>query len=363
MIFAGLALFALALLLGTSAALLERSGEYAHLDDIIIRQKETTGLYGPGIHDRTFDYKLRLFETAKPAVAVLGSSRVLQIRGESFSKPFVNLGGTESLDETIGMAKDALALHKPDLLILGVDFRWFYPQAEKTQARGNADDPSLAGDILKPLFWLAAGKMSVTDALRILDGTAPHSGFDALLRGDGYSIDGSYHPSAVLTGLARSEDEKFQNSKGKIAKGREVSEVQGQKFLAFLDFLQQENVKPIVFLPPIAPSLLRTMETEGGYDYIAKARTSLHAAAGERGFAFFDFHDASSISATDCEFIDGFSGGQVVYLRLLLGMAVEDESLRNALRLPETGWAIENYGKQASLLENEVDFLKLGCVK
>lgn len=360
---AGLALLLLALLLGLGAALLERSGEYAHLDDIIIRQKETTGLYGPGIHDRKFYYKQHLYTDAKPALAVLGSSRVSQIRGESFSKPFVNLSGTESLDDAIEMAKSAFVLHKPALLLLGAEFSWFHPRAEKTPAKVHAEDANLAGDILKPFFWLVTGKITVADALRILDGKSPHSGFDALLRGDGYSVDGSYHHSAVLTGLAPSHDEKFARTKNEIAKGAQVSDTQLRKFQGFLDFLKQENIRTIIFLPPLAPSVLQSMESEGGYEYIAQTRDALHRAADERSFAFFDFHDPAALNTSDCEFIDGLSGGQVAYLRLLLAMAVEDDALRDALRLPETGWGIENYGRQASLLENETDFLKIGCVK
>lgn len=366
-----LPLLLLALLCGASLLVLVKSGEYLSLDEIITRQEKNGGLYGSALFQRAFHYKQRLYHHVRPEVVTLGSSRVLQFREDDFSSSFVNLGSMSDLDELIELSSGVFDAHKPKLIILGVDFWWFHPQAEKAFVNRSAAEVKPAPrDFFEPFSWLIRDKISAENIETLLRGKTPHIGISAITRGDGYSMDGSYHYTSTLTGTAPSDDPRFLASLAKIKKGEKIyahgdriSQLQWKKFQELLIRLDERDIPVILLVPPLAPATSAAMSESGKYKYVADLRWTLERMAAERNIPYFDFHDASSIGAIDCEFIDGHHGGPVVYQRLLLNMAVANESLRKAVKLPEIGWNIQNYGGQASLRADEKDFLDIGCVK
>ena len=371
--FTGLALPLLvaALLCAASRYVLMSSHEYDGFDKIIARQEQTGGYYGSSLYQRVFYYKQHLYTHTKPSVTALGSSRVLQMTAQDFSVPFVNLGSMSDLDEVIEITDGLFAAHKPELVLFGIDFWWFHPQAETKHTNRDAENitPSLR-DILSLPSWLPRGKITTDNIRTILNGTTPHSGISAIVRGDGYSMDGAYHYTSILNGTIPSEDQAFAGAFKKIAKGDkifaysdQISDIQIQKLRGFLQKLKDAQIKTVLFLPPLPNAVTRNMATTGRYEYVAKLRALLPVIAAEYDMAFFDAHEAQTLRASDCEFIDGHHGGPVVYQRLLLDMAIASPDVQNKLRLANIGWNIEHFKGQASLQQNEVDFLKLGCIK
>lgn len=371
--FAGLVLplFLLLLLCGASALLLAKSGEYLDIEDIITQQEKTSGLYGSALHQRIFYYKRRLYSRFKPEVTALGSSRVLQFRSADFSVPFVNIGSMGSLEKVIEMAKSAFAEHKPKLAIVGIDIWWFLPSAENNAESQAPEDVSpTLNDILSPVRWFLRGKLSLSGIATIMTEETPHIGIAAISRQDGYSIDGSYHYTSTLTGKVPADDSAFSATLKKIKGGEKiyahsdkVSQEQLEKFRSLLAFFKQESIPVVVFVPPFAPAAVKAMTENGGYGYIAETRAALRDMATEKDIPFFDFHDASTLRATDCEFIDGCHGGPLVYQRILLEMALANKELRAVVKLTEAAWNIKTYGGQSSMHDDETDFLRMGCNK
>ena len=358
---AGLLLLLLALAgwIALSARVLTGAGEYLGMDDVVAKLDGTYGLYGPALSDRTDAYRQALYKHYKPVAAVLGSSRVLQFRAENFSVPFVNLGGLRGLDDADTLARKLFAEQAPKILILGADVWWFSPAAAT---------PAIPPE---PTLWTAMRRLSFGDIATLLTADTPDVGINAILRKDGLDRFGSSYDTSLWTGARDTDDGEFRDSLAKIhagtgafAHGRDISAGNMQKFLSLLDFLQSKNVKVILLLPPLAPTVIDAMDEEkDAYIYVDNIRRHLKAVASARNIPLFDFHDARSIGATDCEFEDGVTPGEIADDRMLLRMALGDLGLRKSLKLPELAYAIEHNAGHVSTNADEVDFLGIGCVK
>jgi hypothetical protein len=88
-----------------------------------------------------------------------------------------------------------------------------------------------------------------------------------------------------------------------------------------------------------------------------------------RNIFVYDYSDPGAIESSDCEFIDGFHGGDVTFSRILdrlgknnsiLGKYIDNNQLRYSISQYE-GYA---FTPNLSIIGNaEIDFNKLGCSK
>jgi hypothetical protein len=354
-----------------SARLLKAAGEYMGMDEVIAKLDDTYGYYGPALSQKTFYFKQHLYAHIKPDVVAMGSSRALQFRREDFSASFANLGGLSGLDEVDEMARSAFATDAPKLLILGVDFWWFNKANENFHSLRSPEDAGMdLSGLLKPLGWLASGKMSPADAAAIMDGDVPDVGITALLRKDGFDRFGAYYYTSTWLGEHEADDVKFETTLKRIKEGNSVfthgdtlSDLRWQKFEDLLDFLEERGIKVILFTPPLAPAAVDAMEEQQHHAYEPLMRARLQKTAKKRKLAFFDFHDPRAFGSEACEFTDGIHGGQVTYDRILMQMAIENEAVRKAAKLPDIAWNIRHYAGHASINDAETDFLETGCPK
>lgn len=360
-----------AVFLGFNALLLTRAGEYLPLEAILDKQEKTNGVYGSALYQRTYYYKQKMFERYAPETAVIGSSRVLQMRAEDFSVGFVNLGSLSSLDEVADLSHALFETAAPGLLILGVDFWWF---AGDGKAAAFTRDPPLnhltLADVFTPFSWYAKGKVTLADVKTILSGKSPDIGVSGIVSGDGHDRFGSHYQPSLWSGKVKAEDFKFNSDLAKIKTGKKIyawgdniAPQQWEKFIDLLDFFKQRKIPVMVFIPPLAPTVAAAMEQSGKYQYIANLRRKIAETGHAYLFPVFDYYDATTVGGTDCEFMDGHHGGPVVYKRLLLDMAVRNDDLRSRVKLAELGYAIETFKGQSSTMQGEVDFLGLGCQK
>ncbi len=354
-----------------ATALLLRSGEYLPLDAIIEKQEKTGGIYGSAVLMRGFYYKQRLYDLRKPEIVTLGSSRVLGFRQQDFAKPFVNMGGLSDLEEVIEITESSFKTHAPKMVILGIDFWWFHPQAENRAInRSPADSGISANDLFQPLNWLATGRVTWSQAWNILRGTSPDIGIAGVTQQDGFDAAGAHYYTSTVTGSRQPEDFQFALNMAKVKKGEKkyahgdtLSELQFKKLGELLDLLQEKKIHVVMFVPPIAERVYREMEKTHGYKYVTELRARLATLAAARHIPFFDYHGGGPAGTQECEFVDTHHGGTVVYQRMLLDMAVHDAELRGRLNLAAIGWNIEHFGGQSSLRDDEVDFLGLNCTK
>ena len=118
-----LALLAGLLLVPWAVCWLTASGELDQ-EEVVARQAQGEFvLFGPGLAQDIMAYKLALYAAVKPEVVVLGSSRAGNVRAAFFERPFVNMAGAATDLESLRLLVDRmLAVHRPKVVLLGLDF-------------------------------------------------------------------------------------------------------------------------------------------------------------------------------------------------------------------------------------------------
>jgi hypothetical protein len=360
---------------------LESNFENNTYSDIVERQITNNSIYGTALNQNTFSYKLELIKKVKPNIVALGSSRVMAFRKENFNTSFVTAGGAMNfLNEGYKFLENMYQFHKPEYIILGLDFWWFnndFYQPKYFPYHGNNGNNIGATKIYKTLSWLASGKISLSST-NILNSNKnkftnyDNLGFNAISTSDGFRSDGSHFYSKLVFGLEKSEDEKFSNTFNRINNGNnrfeygnELSKDRVDMFYKILEIIKKNNTKIILLIPPIANATYKKMEAYP-YDFIDRFRELVKSLDMEN----YDYHNLSVITQNDCECVDGFHGGDVVYSRIIKDIYDKNSSISKYIDIANVNNSINLYQGNALIVNSdnifrnqEVDFLQLGCIK
>lgn len=350
-------------------------------------------LFGSGVSQDFVDYKLQLYAAVKPQVVALGSSRVMQFRGAYFRRPFLNVGGTAGNLPVLRSTLDAmLRLHRPEAVILGLDFWWFMPRWNPDPFK---EEPPTSGSygynldsLKKPWTWLLEGKISWRDLLgpvlpRSLGGFRDDRyGIMAQQTDDGFGSDGSWYYTGEITGQKRPFDYRFEDTLKQVRYGikafapspplkdsRDVGGISTAHLDAFAEIycrLKARGIATYVFIAPLSITALDALRArEEDYPHLFRLRDALLA----RGIEVMDFTDPRTFAATDCEFVDGFHGGEVVYARILRDMADCWSSLLAYVDMDKINAVIRDWRGHALVPDPrltdrpEVDFMRSDCPK
>lgn len=367
---------------------LRQSGDVAVERAVAAQAKGDFALFGSGVSQDFVDYKLRLYAAVKPAITVVGSSRVMQFRATCFRKPFLNMGGVAGNLAVLRSTIEAmLRIHKPEAVILGLDFWWFLPQWE---ARPFEEVPPTSGSynygfatLKKPWTWLLEGKISpVGLAAPFLPESA--GGFRAGRYGimaqqtdDGFGPDGSWYYTAETTGQQRPFDYQFQDTLKQVRHGikafyRAAPDQKGpstEHLDAFAEIwcrLKARGIQTFVFIAPLSERVLAAMQKQPeDYPHLFSLREALLA----RGIDVLDFTDPRAFGSDDCEFIDGFHGGEVTYARILRDMADRWPALLSYVNMERLNAVIRDWKGHAVVRDAritglpETDFMHFNCPK
>jgi len=365
------ALMSLPLLISSTYAFW--SGEYRSLNKIVDQQlgSQEACLYGTAFHDDIYAYKKTLLERKDTTdVIVLGSSRVLQFRQHAFSGPFINLGrAMTSIAEGYSLTKEIIK-EKPSYIIIGVDFWWFNPSIDETIPQSNPGRNSYIYDAWNIIRWTATGKITASEISGQIKENSCDTGIMAKEK-DGFAKDGSYYYTRTVTGQRPTPDAGFADTLRRIEKGERFFEhnvildkKRFDNFIKLVDIFEAAGVKVIVFMPPLSQTALTEMEKTGHYKYINELKNWFEKSE----INFIDYTDATKISSPDCEFIDGFHGGDVTYARILRDIGKRYPLLQRHISKTIDKDITDNKGhtfmKDPGITNNpEVDFLNLGCKK
>lgn len=387
-VFWGLALFFALVLLPWSAWWIAKSG-----DNAIERVVETQAaghfvIFGSGISQDFVDYKLRLYAAVKPVIAAVGSSRVMQFRGDWFRKPFVNLGGAAGNLSVLNSTVNAMIRdHRPKVVLLGLDFWWFLPQWEKNPEAAN---PPASGsynygleNLKKPWQWLWEGKIGAGDFFRPLLGAFGHGfrtdrfGIMAQQYNDGFGPDGSWNYTGEITGQKPPFDFRFRDTILQVARGIKAFYHAGagedgparthlEVLVDMILRLKTRGVKVFTFIPPLAPEVFAAMkEREKLYPHLFRLKDELE----KYGIEVMDFSNPRDLGSSHCEFIDGFHGGEITYARVLRRMAARWPTLMPYVKMNMLDKIIYGWSEHASVHDPritdlpETDFMRFGCPK
>ncbi len=365
-----------------SYTILASVGEQYAIDEIVRKQHEqfknnNTCLYDSALNNISDIYKLEIYKYVRPDILVLGSSRVLQFRPNMFSVPMVNAGGgMGSVAQGYQFLTEALKEHRPKHIIMGVDFWWFNEEFDKVE---NIDFilPQFSNSIyelnnyLLPFKWLYDGKINIRNLKEYSSNC--HFGAIASERQDGYGPFGSYYYNSVVFGKNNSNDEGFKNTLRRIEEGNDrfqygakVSQGHYENFIKLMEMIKEEGLEVTIIFPPLASIVYEAMKNiENKYAYVWELEDMII-----NQYDGFSFHDSSLVSVSDCEFIDGFHGGDVVYARILNNLKSKRSELSQYINIDEVT-QIENnrkgnaYDGHYDFYQHvkEIDFLKLNCRK
>jgi hypothetical protein len=356
--------------------------------EIVSVQNAKSAIYGTALNQNTFAYKMDLVRHTKPKIIVLGSSRVLELREEFFNTSFVNCGlAMNDLKEGKVFLTELFRHHKPEVVILGLDFWWFsdmFRQRTNFRYHENTGTDLTLDKLIKPYTFLATSKISPSDYLRILlfrndknhVTNYNNLGLKAIMQSEGFRKDGSYLYASTLAGFGP-EDKRIigfrerLDPKRRFEFGSDLSKTRLNTLTQILNMCISNNVVPVIIIPPVSTMIYKRMLSQPQkYEYVFKFREYLRSLP----FENYDFHDITKTGATDCECIDGFHIGDVTYQRILLNILKQNPG--SAISTYVNTNLIErmvraNDGKVMTIFETdrgkfnyqEADFLKLGCRK
>jgi len=363
------------------------TGEALHIEDIVDKQLSSnkTLLYGTALHRNTEHYKNLMLDKIKPEILALGSSRVMQFRQHMFKNDFYNLGGLMVANHDVHNIIPKVKSIKPKVVILGVDFWWFHDNWEWNQEGyykkhsmryKQYSKPNLDLSNVKSIAkWIAKGEISIKDIYFHLTNPMNHHLGISGIYGDGFASDGSMYNTREAIGGRKADDVKFSRTIGEIVGNKDrgkfqyASTLNGERVQTFLQLirgLEKQNIHVITFLPPLVTEVNNEILKLGNkFNYIDQLKHQLRNA----DINFYDFSNAELLEFSSCEFLDGYHGGEVVYMRILNEISKTDEQLEQMVNIKSiTNKIYENQGRwivpNPDISQNkEIDFLKIGCQK
>ena len=315
-------------------------------------------------------FKFQVYRTVKPDIAVLGSSRVLELTQRQFSRPFVNLGRMMTdIKRGESAVAELLAVHKPKFMLIGLDQYWFNPNWDEAGVdkvkliRSDPNDPRailrLMGIIWREGMWHEAWT-----ALR--NGPDCPLGVSAMRYHSGYAPDGYRYYGELLTATKPAEDRHLRMTLGRIENGTRrfeksatISQSQFDYLMKMHRRLESEGVPHVFFFPHFAPTVTAAMEKDGGYGYIQELERALAAS----GLPYVPTTDPL---LQDCDFIDGFHMGDAASIRQIKAVAEADPRVAPYLNMNEVNRLSTPGALPVTYLTEDLglpprDYLDLGC--
>jgi len=348
-----------------------------NIDFVIDRQLDAKAekliLFNSGVNQEVFAYKTGLMREVEPEVVVLGSSRAMQVREQFFARPFINLGGAfRGVTDLEDYASFLSTLNqKPKFTIFFVDPWWFNPNSERGASNHQSDYPNWAS-----LQHFVSGISLLREGNWINETRSGNSlGIYSMLREDGYSYDGSYHYKRLARGVTTNSDHQFGDTinrmRGEIYPfewSAKVNTKLVQRACAAINKIVGSSEGSVVIAPPFAEAIWSRMQHDPNYGYIKKSYEDLSTCLGYEVEMYLSDDDLNIIN--DCEFVDGYHGGDNTYARILNDVSLRSEQLRRFLDVGYISRFIEDESGYALGLTRhrffggaEPDFLGLGCTK
>ncbi|MBD5641220.1 MAG: hypothetical protein HDQ91_02210 [Desulfovibrio sp.] len=386
LVLGGLALLTALVLAPLSFLWLYQSGDSGVERAAEAQASGTFALFGSGISQDFIEYKLMLYKAIKPEIVAIGSSRVMQFRGAWFRESFLNMGGVAGNLAVLRSTIDAmLKISRPKAVILGIDFWWFLPQWEKdpheTARLASGTYNYSFANLKKPWEWLLEGKISFRQLGAPILGIfgkgfrADRFGIMAQQTDDGFGPDGSWYYTAEITGMKQAPDYQFQDTLRNIGNGSRAfyhadkgqagpAQSHVEAFAEIWCRLRSRGIQTFVFMPPLAARTLAAMG-QGDYPHLYRLREAFL----ECGMDVADLTNPALLGSDDCEFVDGFHGGEILYARILRALAERWPALLAYVNMEKIDaivrdWQGHALAADARLTKRpEIDFLGLGCQK
>ena len=371
---------ALLALMGMSYSFLTRTGDTIMPSQAAARQQNEDVRFGSALFFRPMPYKLALYRLRKPDVAIVGSSRAIEFVRHSFTTSMVNLSSMRDMAQIRSLLQSMFAVHRPKLIILTVDFWWF--NSARTEETVDLQPDTVGSlslvQLAQPFVWIAQGKIGVGDFIvgALSPGfNPPGIGVAATYEQAGYDRDGAYDYGGILRGRELHPDRHFVRTLKRIAETHEhnkfnvhtpLDPTHWREFMDIVGMVEAQGSELILIVPPVSKAIADVLAAHGEPILLDEMNERLSTI----GHPVFNYHDPTALDSSDCEFLDGFHGGYVTYLRMLQAIVRSGKTgLASYVDAQEIDRLIADNAGHAMLKENmrpgepETDFLELGCKK
>lgn len=327
--------------------ILKVTGEsYTNLDKII--KDKVDYLVGYAYNESNYRYlKFEELKTRNPqTIVALGSSRILQFREKMFDSTFYNAGYTiESISDFEPFLKENFNEKRPKVLLVALD-QWMF----------NRNWDSLPGYGIKKKEWKCAlnKRASITSIWDVWTDLFHHKyglgvltqqnniktiGLNATVNHTGFRKDGSMYYGKQIGKLliqdSTSEDYNFSDTYSRIKQGNQRFQYGNQiddRALSvlndFLAYAKSMGIYIVAIIPPFANKVNQELHDNGKYQYMDTIYPASARLFKKFGFELWDMTNLKKYGSSDQEAIDGFHGGEVSYLRMLIYMIEHNSVLK-----------------------------------
>lgn len=317
----------------------------------IVKSKEKH-LIGYAYNENNYRYLKwkTITENNKKDIWALGSSRVLQFRSNMFNSEFYNAGYTiNSISDfqpfLEGIPKDKY----PETIIVGLD-QWMFNKefddlkvTKPKEYWQNSFSYCVNSAKVSAIFKdLKLGKYDLSIISNRYDEKQKvrKIGLNALVNNKGFRNDGSMYYGSQINKLlindSTANDFNYSSTFKRIADGNRRFEygnsanTKAFKTLnEFLDFCSENKIKVVGFSPPFANKVNKKMDKTGSYHYIDSLFNLSREMFLKKGFELWDMQNLKDFGSNDEETIDGYHGGELTYLKMLIYMLKHKSLLNN----------------------------------
>lgn len=309
--------------------------------DLVIAVQEYLGddfLYSKAHTEDTAYYKYQLANENAASLLVLGTSRTLQFQGFFFAEDasFYNAGlMVSNLPELLLGLQSLEEESLPDVVLIGLDEYFFNAQwyAENNTDVFAPQATSLLSLVTEGAIGVYEGIRSDSDLYWELCQGFGKIGSGAKVFDHGYDLDGGYrygwvyeHPQDNEARVSNAV-ESIESATGRYYTGDTVSEDALEKLAEIADFCAEHGITLVTVTPPLSQSAIDAIDARDDMDYFYQIAGAVSAVAEEKGFEFYDFTYPETLQGSDDNFIDGFHGSDVLYLRMLIQMVQQGSCL------------------------------------
>jgi hypothetical protein len=169
-------------------------------------------------------------------------------------------------------------------------------------------------------------------------------GFNALVNQKGFRKDGSMHYGDQINQLLSDDpsfyDYNFKDTYARIADGNRlfeygttVSTTAIETLDSLLNYCKQNQVFVVGFIPPYADAIAEKMSSSNNYTYQNELGSQINPVFEKYAFEFWELQDLSLYQSDDREVLDGYHGGELSYLKMLMYMLEHKSKLNTYTNL------------------------------
>lgn len=324
----------LLLLFAVPAFVIYEGREYFSVKDVVETQLQyPESIFGFAYNDVSFyPYKEALVKIGDPKVIALGTSRIMQLREEFFTKEtkFINAGGAgKSLSDMERFLNDLPAGSSSQVIILGLDAELF-TQRSVLSTREEQLLPvrfvSIVISMSRRIYLdYLTNKLNIQD-VHEANTSSNNIGLSGLLLQNGFRSDGSYQYAGAKRDANRLSyiEEQFKQSASLIKSNKdknrdeELAHVEENiKILErILNLAEKKGITTIGLMPPY-PSLVykELLRSDELFPVVAAKVSDVFKS---KQVPLFDFSSIQTFGGKDTEFVDGIHGTDLMYLKMMM---------------------------------------------